>query len=184
MNVGDINITGVDLIKFVQKAFELSSPQGFGHYHYKPGGLSDEQAKALIVEGDKEYAVSLDYVQGRAVKMHVARDEEGRLSIDNAWFDHSDRQLEKLLEHVEIAPAVIEQARIARAKYDAECVEKGLAWLKAEGGKVAMTWDDEKGVSKEVMRGLRLAKYALPPQVKGDFITRNGGSSVTEWVLV
>jgi hypothetical protein len=184
MNVGEIEITGVDLIKFIQKAFELSSPQGMGHYSYKPGGLSDEQAKELIGKGNPAYAVSMDYVQGRAVKMHVWKDDDGRLSIDNAWFDHSDRQLIKLLEHVGIAPATIDQARDARAKYDAQCIEKGIAWLKEKGGKIETTWDDEKKIGQDVMHGLRLAKYALPPKIRGDLIMRNGGNSVTEWVLI
>ena len=95
-----IDITGIDLIEFVKKTYELSSPQGLGFLHAKDGGLTDEEAKSFInKKGD--IAISMDYVHGRACKMNVLR-KEGRLEIRDTWYDHTDSQLNKLLAHFNI----------------------------------------------------------------------------------
>lgn len=95
---GMIKITGLDLTKFVQKVYELSKPQGLGILHFQEGGLSEEDAKAIINREGKadRIAVSMDYVQGRACKMTVFR-EDGDLFIRPNWYDHSRSQLEELL---------------------------------------------------------------------------------------
>ena len=41
----------------------------------------------------------MDYVSGRACKMYV-HSRDGRLTINDNWFDHSDTQFEELLEHI------------------------------------------------------------------------------------
>ena len=92
-----IDITGVDLIKFVKKAYELSKPLGLGLLHYTPEPLSDEEAKECIIKGE----VGMDYVKGRSCKMR-ARFDDGRLLIRDKWFDHTDVQLTELLDHVGI----------------------------------------------------------------------------------
>lgn len=97
---GMIEITGVDLVKFIKKVYDLSVPQGMGYLHFKEGPLSDDEAQALIDR--KEYGghikVSLDYVRGRACKMTVFKDGD-RLWIPSRWFDHQDFHLNDLLEH-------------------------------------------------------------------------------------
>lgn len=92
-----IDVTDVDMVKFIQKVYELSQPQGMGMLHYKPGGLTDDEAKSLI---QSDGIVDMDYVKGRACKMYVTR-KEGKLVIprDN-WYDHTDEQLAELLEHI------------------------------------------------------------------------------------
>ncbi len=92
-----IDVTDVDMVKFVQKVYELSRPQGLGMMHFQPGGLSDEEAKSLIQSNG---TVDMDYVKGRACKMYVSP-KDGRLVImrDN-WYDHTDEQLAELLEHI------------------------------------------------------------------------------------
>lgn len=95
-----IEITGVDLVTLIKKAYDLSSPQGMGFLHFKDEPMSDEEAKSQIREQGR-YAVSMDYVAGRAVKFAVFR-EGDKLFIYNAWFDHRLHQLEKLLEAVGI----------------------------------------------------------------------------------
>ncbi len=91
-----IEITGVNLVELVKRAYDLSNPQGLGFIHYKDGGLSDEQANSLIDENDR-YPVSLDYVCGRACKLDVFKSDDERLYIRNKWYDHSAQQLKDLL---------------------------------------------------------------------------------------
>lgn len=91
-----IDVTNVDMVKFVQKVYDLSRPQGMGVMHFQPGGLSDADATALIQD---DGTVSMDYIQGRACKMHV-RSEDGKLTISDSWYDHTDDQLLSLLRHV------------------------------------------------------------------------------------
>ena len=43
-----IDITDVDMIKFIQKVYDLSRPQGMGMLYFTPGPMSEEDAKALI----------------------------------------------------------------------------------------------------------------------------------------
>ncbi len=43
-----IEITGVDLRKFIQEVYALSRPQGLGILHYQEGDLSDDEAKSIV----------------------------------------------------------------------------------------------------------------------------------------
>lgn len=98
-----IDITSVDLKKFVKEVYALSSPAGLGFLHFKPGELSDEAAQAIIDRGDECIAASMDYVNGRQCKMTVFRKPDGKLEIGDNWFDHSTGQLTDLLERCGIA---------------------------------------------------------------------------------
>jgi len=91
-----IDVTDVNMVKFVQKVYELSQPQGMGMLHYQSGGLTSAEATELI---NADGTVNLDYVKGRACKMYT-RKKEGRLVIDDKWYDHTNEQLAELLEHV------------------------------------------------------------------------------------
>lgn len=92
-----IDISNVDLVKFVQKVYELSIPVGFGILHYTPQPLSEQEAKTMInLSGPT--AVNMDYVKGRGCKMVVRREEDGKLSIANTWYDHTNTQLKELLK--------------------------------------------------------------------------------------
>jgi hypothetical protein len=93
-----IDVTGIDLVKFAQDVYDLSSPQGLGFIHATPAPLADDEARA-IVERERPggfIALSMDYVRGRACKMSVHREGE-KLTIPDRWFDHSDDQLDELL---------------------------------------------------------------------------------------
>lgn len=94
-----IDITGVDLSKFVREAYNLSRPQGLGYLHHREGGLPEDELQAILKrdENSKYYAVSMDYVMGRAVKMTVHKSGD-RLVINDRWFDHSDEALKTLLD--------------------------------------------------------------------------------------
>lgn len=93
-----IDVTDVDMVKFVQKVYELSQPQGMGMLHFQPGGLTSDEAEELV---EADGTVSLDYVKGRSCKMYTRKDN-GRLVIGDKWYDHTDAQLSELLEFVGI----------------------------------------------------------------------------------
>ena len=89
---GRIEITGCDLRSFVQDAYRLSQPQGLGWLHYQPDDLTDEDLDQLV---DPQFqwpghAVSMDYVNGRAVKRTVRKEDDGRLTMPSWWYDHTD----------------------------------------------------------------------------------------------
>lgn len=92
----EIDITGVDLRKFVADVYDLSVPQGMGFLHARPGDLPDEVIDNILKNTPPAIAVSMDYVLGRACKMTVYR-KEGALLIGAKWFDHSQEQLNELL---------------------------------------------------------------------------------------
>jgi len=98
-----IDITGVDLVRFVKEVYALSVPQGMGVLHAQIGAMSNEDAETLVNrESMPHVALSLDYVRGRACKMTVFRNGE-RLEIDDKWFDHTDAELAELLRRVGIS---------------------------------------------------------------------------------
>lgn len=101
-----IEITGVDMVKFIKKVYELSRPLGMGFLHFTPEPLTDKEAKELILKKSDKLKCSLDYVRGRSCKMSVFKEVEGnflnkkeRLFVKEPWFDHTDSQLKELLEH-------------------------------------------------------------------------------------
>ncbi len=98
-----IDITGVNLVEFVKKAYELSSPQGYGFLHFNPDPLSDDEANQIIANGKlrtpENVELSMDYVNGRAVKMTVFK-LENQLQIRESWYDHTPDQLQELLSIV------------------------------------------------------------------------------------
>lgn len=103
-----IEITNVDLTKFVQKVYDLSKPQGMGYLQYIPGPLTNQEAEDIVnkqlestksspmIQGYKAI-MSLDYVNGRSCKMTIFKTEDEKLWIRNPWFDHTDNLLEMLL---------------------------------------------------------------------------------------
>jgi len=91
-----IEVTGIDLVKFAQKVYELSVPQGMGFLHYTPEPLDESEAKQLVRPDDRYTVLNMDYVRGRACKMHVYVNG-GKWFIDDSWYDHTDRVYEKLL---------------------------------------------------------------------------------------
>jgi len=95
-----IDITGVDLVKFAQKVYELSVPQGMGFLHYTSEPLSEEEAKSLVQDNDRS-VLDMDYIRGRACKMHV-RKENGKLLIGDSWYDHTERIYDELLNSFDI----------------------------------------------------------------------------------
>ena len=91
-----IDITGVDLVKFVKAVYDFSVPQGLGFLHATDEPLTDDEAKQYIIDQEGRSAVSMDYVKGRACKMHVYR-EGNKLLLPDTWYDHTDRIYDELL---------------------------------------------------------------------------------------
>ncbi len=93
-----IDITGVDLKKFVSKVYELSSPQGFGFRQPYLAELSDKDVEEILnFKGLRTVRSDMDYINGRACKMTVW-EKEGKLEIEDSWYDHTNQQLEALLD--------------------------------------------------------------------------------------
>lgn len=94
----EVDVTGVDLVKFVKEVYKLSGPQGLGFLHHEEGELTDDEVEDILKtwEKDKQFRLSLDYVKGRACKMTIFRKED-KLYIRVPWYDHTDQQLRELL---------------------------------------------------------------------------------------
>ena len=86
----------------VRAAYDLSSPQGLGFLHYKEGVLSDELVENIINQPtSNSVALRMDYIRGRACKLTVFKRGD-RLFIGNEWYDHTESQLNELLDRVEV----------------------------------------------------------------------------------
>lgn len=95
-----IDLTGVDLVKLIQAAYNLSAPQGLGLMQFTAAPLTEDEAKRFIRQNG---GVDADYINGRAVKLTVFSDN-GRLWMRDSWYDHTDVQLRQLLAAVGKAP--------------------------------------------------------------------------------
>jgi hypothetical protein len=98
-----IKVSRASLPAVIAKAYELSQPQGLGFLHAQPGGIPTDKLAEILARSDGASitflkGVGLDYVQGRAVKLHIHYDEaEGHYVEDNGrWFDHSESQWQEL----------------------------------------------------------------------------------------
>jgi hypothetical protein len=100
---GMIEVTGIDLVKCAQEVYALSSPQGMGFLHYQEGGLSEDDAKAVVdrCAAHISCALDMDYVKGRACKFHIRR-QDGKLFTNKRWYDHTDSDLNELLSRLGI----------------------------------------------------------------------------------
>ena len=97
-----IDISAVDLRKFIADVYDLSAPQGMGFLHATPGPLDEASIDSILERGSKSYPVGMDYVHGRACKMTVYRDGD-KLTINDRWYDHSAAQLRELLRRHDIS---------------------------------------------------------------------------------
>lgn len=89
------------LISTVQKAYELSAPQGMGFIHFRPEPMEHGDAARIIESQGGPSGLHLDYVAGRAVKLSIRRYGPTWYLEDNGtWYDHSEYQWEQLIAHV------------------------------------------------------------------------------------
>lgn len=87
-----IDVTGVDKMAFAKAVYRLSVPQGMGILHAVKGDLDEATAKEIA----STVPFSMDYIHGRACKMHLG-EKDGRLMAPSMWYDHTDDQYERLL---------------------------------------------------------------------------------------
>jgi len=94
-----IEVKELDLVKFTQDAYELSTPQGMGFFQAKEGGLDQTDAEEAVnsYKNDTRIALSLDYLHGRSCKMTIHRTEDGGYKLNDSWYDHSESQYDELL---------------------------------------------------------------------------------------
>lgn len=100
-----VDVTGVDLVKLTQEVYARSGPQGLGYMHYLPGPLPEEEARAIVEaqnRAEDRVPLHLDYLKGRACKMVVWRSNEGKLYIRRDWFDHTEEQMQSLLQALRV----------------------------------------------------------------------------------
>jgi hypothetical protein len=98
-----LDITGVDPILFIKNVYALSVPVGMGFLHFREGELDDATAVDIWHGHFVNPCISMDYVHGRGCKMTVWN-KNGRLYIDEKWFDHTPEQLQKLFDMCNITP--------------------------------------------------------------------------------
>lgn len=105
-----IDVTGIDLVEFVKKVYELSKPKGMGHMHFQAGPLDQTMAERIVElsKDDGTFALCTDYVEGRACKMNVWRHDRSNppkngLFIHATWYDHTDAQFAELLSAMGLA---------------------------------------------------------------------------------
>lgn len=87
-----IDVTGIDKVAFAKAVYRLSVPQGMGKLHARMGDLDHADAES-IASAD---SFAMDYVHGRACKMHLSQ-QDGKLVAPASWYDHTDDQYERLL---------------------------------------------------------------------------------------
>jgi hypothetical protein len=118
---GYINLGQPALADVIRAAYDPSVPQGMGHLHFREGGLSDDEVEAILSRARGSIVASMDYVNGRAVKMTVRKDpDSGDLYIPASWYDHSRAALEGFLSRFGIAASAISEALKAQEQRDAE----------------------------------------------------------------
>jgi len=94
---GWIDLGNIDPKVFIRTVHELSSAQGMGFLHEKPGTLTDEEMQPWLEELAQERSTRLDYVRGRSCKMSLHEHEGHYFIREGSWYDHTDEELEKLL---------------------------------------------------------------------------------------
>lgn len=102
-----IAITRDNLPKVIAKAYDLSQPQGMGFLQAQPGAIPHDVLQRMLDHSDSiadsewRKGISMDYVQGRAVKLHIHFDTAaGTYYLEDTgrnWYDHSDEQWAELL---------------------------------------------------------------------------------------
>jgi len=120
----EIDITGINLIEFIKGVYRLSVPAGLGWLHFTEGELTDEEAEEIldIWKKDKQFALDMDYIRGRACKMTVFRKGKN-LYIRSPWYDHTDMQLEKLLKEVWSKDRLLPELKAEEHGISCHCVD-------------------------------------------------------------
>jgi len=68
-----IDTKGLSQVAVLQALYAGSKPQGMGFLHARPGGLSVEEATAMLAANPNRY---FDYVSGRVLKVDLSNEDE------------------------------------------------------------------------------------------------------------
>lgn len=137
-----IEIPAEKLPDLIRNAYAISRAQGLGFLQNHKTEISDD-AVEKIIKPEGPIAACMDYVNGRSCKMTVFR-REGRLFIDNRWYDHSTAQLKELLSKIGVSPDAVETARAKEAAYCEQCRNDALELLKANGGSIRLNYRHDR----------------------------------------
>lgn len=172
---GMIDVTDCDLGTLVRAAYSPSRQQGLGVFDGRGrsnDGLSDKDVKEILGRGEEGMcAVSMDYVHGRSIKMTVYRDDDGKLYMENRWYDHSDDELENLLKQIGLSGDLINKARADQAAYREASKSAAIQYLRAHGGEVK----ENRGLARAIK-----ADEILPTDVSDGLYSARADKMVTE----
>lgn len=89
----------------IKEAYNLSRPQGMGYLHFKDGELPDDELQHIkeTIRHQGTTYLSMDYILGRAVKLTIYQ-ELSHFYIQNSWYDHSEDDLQELLNRIGVVP--------------------------------------------------------------------------------
>lgn len=94
-----IDITGIDLRKFVSEVYNISNPVGMGFLQYMDGEIPEETLNRIVEQGNNNtmLAIHMDYVHGRQCKMTVFKSGD-QLRAPDFWYDHTEAEYVELLK--------------------------------------------------------------------------------------
>jgi hypothetical protein len=102
----DVDMTDVEPMRLLRAAYELS-----GIKHKDPVAqmlstlmpeVSEAELRACI---NSDGTIDADYVNGRPVKFHTRKTEDGRIMMATWWFDHSQCDMHTLMGQFGKLPA-------------------------------------------------------------------------------
>ena len=105
-NMNYIEISGVDLVKLLQRAYDLPPPH-HSHKTLSPAVLDEASAVGIITKCPSygnTVALSVGVLNHRPVMLLVFRRDD-RLFMRSSWEYHSDQELQSLLEGVGLTDA-------------------------------------------------------------------------------
>jgi len=99
-----IDITNVDLVEFAKAVYELSD-----HLIPDLDPLTEEEIEQVVIPAPSAFALRMDSIRGVPCKMGAYRNPDGKIHIENTWYDHTDEQFKAILdrfniEYGELAP--------------------------------------------------------------------------------
>lgn len=103
MTLQKIDLTGINLVRLLRVAYDLSIPLGMGNIHFRPGPLPIDEAHEVVRRQSDllpDMVLTVDYLHGRSIKLHVRKehiDGAERWWMYNDWLDHSRDQIDVLV---------------------------------------------------------------------------------------
>lgn len=90
----------------IRAAYELSSPQGLGFLHYTPEPMDDATLADIKSRPGYSCRASMDYVNGRSVKLGIHGSGDMLYISADRWYDHSEKDLRELASRAQLGEPV------------------------------------------------------------------------------